>query len=145
MFVLIDQRRWKDILAVDYVDKRSLSFRVSTTMTRIPRHQGSRREEDGARDWKTLLHMVCRDDENAPKWTNSKWFDLLQRRSAKNKCQYCLNSDGLIHYMRAIQGDSGWNKVDASLLDNVQIPYRWSEYHYHVGSSLYMLLLSIQD
>ena len=27
-------------------------------------------------------------------------------------------------------------KVDLSLLDNVKIPYMWSKYIYHVGSSL---------
>ena len=30
----------------------------------------------------------------------------------------------------------GGNKVDPSLLDNVGIPYNWSRYIYHVGSSL---------
>ena len=37
MFVPIDQRKWKDILAVDYIDEGSLSFSVSKTMTRILR------------------------------------------------------------------------------------------------------------
>ena len=35
-----------------------------------------------------------------------------------------------------IQGHSGGNKVDPSLVDNVEIPYNWSEYINHVGSSL---------
>ena len=38
--------------------------------------------------------------------------------------------------MHAIQGHSGGNKVDPSLLDNVEIPHMWSEYIYHFGSSL---------
>ena len=37
MFVPIDQRKWKDILAVDYVDEGSLSFSVLKTTTRILR------------------------------------------------------------------------------------------------------------
>ena len=37
--------------------------------------------------------------------------------------QYCLNSDGFIHHMRAIQGHSGGNNVDPSVRDNVAIPY----------------------
>ena len=74
MFAPIDQRKWKDILVVD---EGSLSFRVSKTMTRILRHQGSHREDDGAMDWDTLLHMPCRNYENASKWTNSEWLDLL--------------------------------------------------------------------
>ena len=35
--VPIDQRKWKDIPLVDYIDERSLSFNVSKTMTRILR------------------------------------------------------------------------------------------------------------
>ena len=38
--------------------------------------------------------------------------------------------------MRAIQGHSRTNKVDPSLLRNVEIRNMWSEYIYHVGSSL---------
>ena len=38
--------------------------------------------------------------------------------------------------MRAIQGHSGGNIVDLSLLDDVEIPYNWTEYIYHVNSSL---------
>ena len=40
--VPIDQRKWKDILAVEYVDERSLSFNVSKSLTRILRHRGLR-------------------------------------------------------------------------------------------------------
>ena len=50
--------------------------------------------------------------------------------------QYCLNSDGFIHYIRAIQGHYGAHEIDPSLLDNVKILCMWSEYIYHVGSSL---------
>ena len=43
-----------------------------------------------------------------------------------------------MHYMRAIQGHLGGNKVkfDPLLLGKVKIPHNWSEYIYHVGSSL---------
>ena len=63
----------------------SLSYRGSTTLTRIPRHRGFHREDDGAMDWDTLLHLPCRDNENAPRWTNSEWLDFLYRGSDKNK------------------------------------------------------------
>ena len=36
------------------------------------------------------------------------------------------------------QGHSGGTKVDPALLDNVEVPRRWSEYLYHVGCSRYM-------
>ena len=39
-------------------------------------------------------------------------------------------SDRFMHYMRAIQGHPGGNKVkvDPLLLGKVKIPYDWSEY-----------------
>ena len=79
-------------------------------MTRILRHQGHNRESDGAIEWRRLLFMLCRDHLNAPKWTNQMWRDYLQRGSDKKKIQYCLDSNGFILYMRAIQGHSGGNK-----------------------------------
>ena len=122
--------------AVDYVNKRSLSYRVSKTMTRVLRLHGSHREDDGAIDWSTLLPMLCRDYENASEWTIPEWLDLLRAGSDKKRFQYCPTSDGFIHCVRAIQGHSRETKVDPSLLDNVQIPCKWSEYFDHVGCSL---------
>ena len=58
------------------------------------------------------------------------WIDCLQKIF-----QCCLDSNGFILYVRAIQDHSGGNKVDLSLLDNVEIPYSWIEYIYHAGSS----------
>ena len=39
--------------------------------------------------------------------------------------------------MRAIQGDSGGNKVDPSLYDNVEFQYYWIANIYHVDSFHY--------
>ena len=88
--------------------------------------------------------MFCRDHENASTWTIPEWLDLLRAGSDKKRFQYCFHSDGFIDYMRAIQGHSGGSKVDPQLLDNVQIPYRWSEYSSRWFFSLYALL-SILD
>ena len=60
MFAPIDQRKWHDIPAVDYVSKRSLSWRVSKIMTKMVRHHGSHREDDGAIDWNTLTFVMPR-------------------------------------------------------------------------------------
>ena len=88
--------------------------------------------------WDTLLQMLCRDCENAPRWTNNEWLDLLHEGSDKKRFQCCLNSDSFIHHLRAIRGHSGGNRVDPVLLDSVKIPHLRSEYLYHVGSSLCM-------
>ena len=37
--------------------------------------------------------------------------------------------------MRAIRGHSGGNKVDLALQANVEIPQKWVDKIYHVGSS----------
>ena len=50
MVVPIDQWKWKDILVVDHVDERSVSF-----------NRGLYLETDGAMEWNILLLMVrCR-------------------------------------------------------------------------------------
>ena len=91
-------------------------------------------------DWNTLFPRFCRDfeHENAGRWSNKERLHLLQQGSDNIISQHCLNSDGLIIYMRAIQGHSGGTTVDPALLDNVEIPYIWSEYFYHVCCSRLM-------
>ena len=59
MYVPVGQRKWNDTPAVDYVNQRSLSYRVSKTMTQIPRYHGPHREDDGTSCWNTLLLMLC--------------------------------------------------------------------------------------
>ena len=54
MVVPIGQRKWKDILAVDHVDKGSLSFSVSKTMTRILQHRGLHRDR-----WSNGFFFCC--------------------------------------------------------------------------------------
>ena len=110
MIVPIDQRKWKDIPAVDYVDLGSLSFSVPKTMTRILRHRGLHRVTDGAMGWDIWLHVSCRDFENAPRRTNFEWLSNLHKRTDKKRFQHCLNSDGFFHNMRAIHGRSVGNK-----------------------------------
>ena len=91
-------------------------------MTRIQRHRGFHREDEGAMVWNTLLQLLCRNCENAPRWTNNEWLDLLHEGRDKKRFQCCLNSDGFIHHLRAVQGHSGGKKVDPFLLDSVKIP-----------------------
>ena len=100
-------------------EKRSLPWRVLKTTTKMLRHRGSHRKDDGPIDWNTLLPMYCRDFENASEWTNPEWLDLLRTGSDKTYFSIDWSQDGLILYMRANQGHSGGAKVDPTLLDNV--------------------------
>ena len=105
-------------------------------MTRILRHRGLHRDMDGAVEWKRWLQTLSRYHSVAPRWTNQMWIDHLHRGSNQKRFQCCLNSDSFILFMRAVQGHSGGNNVELSLLVDVQISCTWKKYIYHVGSSL---------
>ena len=86
-------------------------------MTQVLRHHGSHREDDGAVDWNALLLLLYRDFEyeNAWKWTNQEWLDLLLKGSDKKRFQYCLNSDGLIP-LHACHPRSLWRSQGGSYI-----------------------------
>ena len=93
-----------------------------------------------------MEHFVtCRDCRDAQRWTIHVCIDHLHKGSNKKRFQYCLNSDGVTHYMRAIQGHSEGNKVDPLLLDSVDIPYNWNESFITLVLLSICILLSIQD
>ena len=55
----------------------------------------------------------------------------------KKTFQYFTDPSGQENlYLRALQGHSGRNLVDPSLLDNVLIPDDFFKYIYHVGSAI---------
>ena len=85
---------------------------------------------------KAVIH-IFREDPELKKWTKQEWLDCLEKGSNKKICQYRLESSGYITYMRAIQGDSGGNKVVPSLYDNVEFQYYWIANIYHVVSFHY--------
>ncbi len=83
-----------------------------------------------------LLSMFYRQSLNwRSAWSKHGW--ITWRRSNKKRFQYCLDPNGNILYMRAIQDHSQRNRVDLSLQDNVEIPYNWIENINHAGSSHY--------
>ena len=53
--------------------------------------------------------------------TGERKLGLINYKEASNKkrCQYCLDSAGHILYSQALKGQSGRNRVDPSLQDNV--------------------------
>ena len=85
---------------------------TSTTTSR------SSSRKDWAMERRRLLPMFCRDHLDAPEWTKQMWLDYLQSGSDNKRFQYCLDNNGYLLYMRAIQGHSGGNDVDPPLQDN---------------------------
>ena len=68
----IDQRKWNDIPAVEYIDEAS--FNISKKINRILRHQGHHREHGGAMESNRLLPFLCQCHPEAPTWTNQTWM-----------------------------------------------------------------------
>ena len=108
---------------------------ASQHLTRLTRHPRYPREHDGAIGWRKLLPMFYPDYPEVKRWRLQTWLNHLEKGNNKKILQYCRESYGYILYMRAIQGRSAVNKLDLSLQDNVEIPYNWIDYIYHVGSS----------
>ena len=138
MVVPIDQRKWKDIPAVDYVDKGSLSFSVSKTMTRILRHRGLHRETNGAMDC-FLFH--CFVAITGTPWDGrimSGWIICI-KESTRNyfsiACTLTASSTTCVPSKVTLEETN----VEPSLLEHLKITYMWSEYIYHVGSPLCIL------
>ena len=129
----INQRKWNDKSAVGRIDGRSNL--ILKLITRFSRHQGYPRQDDGALEWRTLSLVVHREHREVEKWTKQVWQDCREKGSHKNRIQYCGDSSSYFLYMRAIQGDSGGNKVAPSLQDKVKNPFNWTDYICHVGSS----------
>ena len=71
----------------------------------------------------TLLSKFDRDYSDAKNQRTQVWLRLMERRSNKQRFQYCSDTDGKFLYLRAIEGHTGGNKVGLSLQDNVQILY----------------------
>ena len=108
--LLINLWTWNDIHAVGRID--CYCFNVSKLMTRLYRHQGYPREDDGAIEWRKLLPMFSPDFLEVKTWPKQAWLNRLEKASDKRRPQYCSDSYGYILYMRAFQGHSRGSKVD---------------------------------
>ena len=60
---------------------------------------------------------------------------LKEKHEKKIRFESCLNSLHKIQYVGALQDHSGGVRVDPTLQINAEIPYGWTDYIYHVGSS----------
>ena len=113
----IDQRKWNEIRAVNNVKRESLVWRVSKIVTKVSRHRCLHRENDGAIDWCSLLSMLRGkfENEDAGSFSNSQWLDLIHRGSDKKRFQFCLDSNGDLIHLRAIQSHSGGTMVKSRI------------------------------
>ena len=61
--------------------------------------------------------------------------DVWKNGTDKIRIDCCLDRIRQIQHMRSVQGHSGGQQIDPRLQNTVLIPYGWSDYIYHVGSS----------
>ena len=69
--------------------------------------------------------------DNCHSTTNTR--DFTVKTNVRHICQYCTDDSGIIIYFRALQGHSGHNLIDPSLLENVVCPSNFFQHIYHVG------------
>ena len=61
------------------------------------------------------------------------WVEYLYHGSYKTSFEICKDAGGELVYIRAIQGHSGGMIIQPELMNYVQIPYKWTQFIYHVG------------
>ena len=61
---------------------------------------------------------------------------MQDEEEIKSRFQYCTDCTGKNSVLRALQGHSGRNLIDPSLLDNVVIPDGFFKFIYHVGCAI---------
>ena len=110
----MNARNWIDIEPGNH----SLSaYEVSKKVSHLLRHsQKVQREEDGAvHFWRIKEHLQSQFPQ-IPHWSDNRWKACLAAGGgAKRRHQYCTDGSGIIVYLRALQGHSGRNLIDASL------------------------------
>ena len=119
----------------EHTPKDAQSFTISKKMIALLRHGTLPRDVHGAMDFWRLKKENKSGFPNSTHWSIQLWIDHLKTGGGhKKRFQFCTNSNRTpILYLRAIQGHSGENPVDPSLLYKVLIAKNF-EFIDHVGS-----------
>ena len=118
-------------------DYSPIDYPVSKKLINLLRHGSLPREDDGAIEfWRSKDHLR-NHFVHSQHWSDEMWKSTMARSGGnKKRFQYCIDPQGEILYLRALQCHSGRNLIDPSLQDNVLIPNDFFEYIYHVGCAI---------
>ena len=114
------------------------SYNLSKKVINLLRHnQKLHREEDGAIQFYKIKFHLRDHHPQIQNWSDDRWIACLAAVGGpKRRYQYCSDYLGSIIYLRALQGHSGGNLIDLTLLqDNVVIGPGIFLYTHHVGSN----------
>ena len=111
---------------------------MSKQLSTLLRHGDLPREEDGAIEFWRLKDYLRNDFVHSQHWFDEMWKSTMARGGGnKNRFHFCTGpSRQEIHYLRALQGQSGRNPIDPSLQDNVLSPNNFFEYICHIGCAV---------
>ena len=145
--ILVHQRNWRDVEPKQHSQKDAQSFAISKKMIALFRHGTLAREKDGAREFRRLKAEFTSNFSQSPHWSVQLWLNHLETGGGhKNRFQFCSDSDRQeILHLRAIQGHSGENSVDPSLMDNVLIPDCFFDVHSSMSETFSTYTLSFNQ
>ena len=86
-----------------------IAYPVSKRLSTLLRHGDLRREEDGAIEFCRLKDCPRHEFENSRHWSDDMWKSKMAGGGGnKKRFQYCTEPSGVIFYLRALQGHSGF-------------------------------------
>ena len=106
-------------------------------LNHLLRHARIQREDDGAIEFWRIKDDLQKYFLHCHHWSDDKWKKSMAGGGGnKKRYQYCIDSSGVILYLRALQGHSGLSLIVPTLQDNVVIPSNFFQYISHVGCAI---------
>ena len=125
---------WTDVEPGEYAIS---DYAVSKKLIHLLRHGSLFREDDGAIEFWRMKQNHQTYFLRCHHLSDDKWKKSMAGGGGnKKRYQYCIDSLGVILYLRALQGHSGLSLIDPTLQDNVVIPSNFLQYICHVGCAI---------
>ena len=127
-----EERIWRYVPCQKYVTKDS--FPMISAVVNILRHCPNLWEDDGAISWKVVIGFWSEAFPETKTWTSNDFLSSLEQGTNKIRFEYCLDNNGDIQYMRALQGHSWLRANWPKTAKRCFFLCGWTDYMYQVGS-----------